>query len=100
MVKNETLPGFIKKEFEDLGSEFRVFKARGCSHCQAGYKGRTVIAEILEFDDEARDMVSSGKLDLLRHKAEKEAYPSLRYDAAMLILRGVTSLEEAERVVG
>jgi type II secretory ATPase GspE/PulE/Tfp pilus assembly ATPase PilB-like protein len=99
-VKNEALPGFIKKEFEDLGSEFRVSKARGCSHCQAGYKGRTVIAEILEFDDEARDMVSSGKLDLLRHKAEKEAYPSLRYDAAMLILRGVTSLEEAERVVG
>ncbi len=99
-VKNEALPEFIKKEFEDLGSEFRVSKARGCSHCQAGYKGRTVIAEILEFDDEARDMVSSGKLDLLRHKAEKEAYPSLRYDAAMLILRGVTSLEEAERVVG
>ena len=100
MVKNEALPGFIKKEFEDLGSEFRVFKARGCSHCQAGYKGRTVIAEILEFDDEARDMVSSGKLDLLRHKAKKEACPSLKQDAAKLILKGVTSFEEAERVVG
>jgi len=59
-----------------------------------------VIAEILEFDDEARDMVSSGKLDLLRHKAKKEAYPSLRGDVAMLVLKGATSLEEAERVVG
>ena len=96
----EALPEFIKKEFEDLGSEFRIFKARGCSLCQAGYKGRTVIAEILEFDDETRDMVSSGKLDLLRHKAKKEACPSLKQDAAKLILKGVTSLEEAERVVG
>lgn len=96
----EALPEFIKKEFEDIGSEFRVSKARGCPYCQAGYKGRTVIAEILEFDDEARDMVSSGKLDFLRHKAKKEAYPSLKQDAAMLILKGVTSLEEAERVAG
>jgi len=99
-VKSEALPGFIKKEFEDLGGEIRVSRARGCPHCQAGYKGRTVIAEILEFDDETRDIVSSGKLDLLRHKAEKKAYPSLRQNAAMLILKGVTSLEEAERVVG
>ena len=41
-------------------------KARGCSQCQGGYKGRTAIAEILEFDDEIRDMVSFGKLDLLQ----------------------------------
>ncbi len=99
-LKNEALPEFIKKEFENFGSEFRMFKARGCPHCQAGYKGRTVIAEILEFDDETRDIVSSGKLDLLRHKAKKEAYPSLKEDAAILILKGVTSFEEAERVVG
>ena len=77
-----------------------MFKARGCDHCQAGYKGRTVIAEILSFNDDIRDMVSSGKLDLLRHKRKEEAFLTLEQDAAMLILKGVTSLEEAERVVG
>ena len=59
-----------------------------------------MIAEILEFDDETRDMVSSGKLDLLRQKAKKEVYSTIKHDAAVLILKGVTSLEEAERVVG
>ena len=46
------------------------------------------------------DMVASGKLDLLKYKRKEEAYLTLEKDAAMLILKGVTSLEEAERVVG
>ena len=97
-VKKDALPEFFRKILEE--DEMNVYKARGCDHCQAGYKGRTVIAEILSFNDDIRDMVSSGKLDLLRHKRKEEAYLTLEQDAAMLILKGVTSLEEAERVVG
>src|SRR3989339_730679 len=99
-VKKDVMPDFLRKILQEDEDEINVFKARGCDHCQAGYKGRTVIAEILSFNDDIRDMVSSGKLDVLRHKRKEEAYLTLEQDAAMLILKGVTSPEEAERVVG
>ena len=99
-LKKEAAPGFFKEQFEKDTSEIRVYRAKGCPHCLGGYKGRTVIAEILEFDQDARDMVSSGKLDLLKSINKKEANLSLRQDAARLVLEGVTSPDEAERVVG
>ncbi|TRZ49842.1 type II/IV secretion system protein [bacterium] len=99
-VKKDAMPDFFRKLLEEDKDEMSVYKARGCDYCQAGYKGRTVIAEILSFNDDIRDMVSSGKLDLLRHKREEETYLTLEQDAAMLILKGVTSFEEVERVVG
>ena len=99
-VKKDAMPDFLKKLLKENEDQMRVYKPRGCSHCQAGYKGRTVIAEILTFNDDIRDMVASGKLDCLRNKRKEEAYLTLEQDAAMLIIKGVTSLEEAERVVG
>ena len=54
-------------------NEIRLFKAGGCEHCQSGYKGRTVIAEILDFDEDIRDMVASGKLDQLQAQMERKS---------------------------
>ena len=99
-LKKEASPEFFKEQFEKDTSEIRVYRAKGCPHCLGGYKGRTVIAEILEFDQDTRDMVSSGKLDLLKSINKKEANLSLRQDAARLVLEGVTSPDEAERMVG
>lgn len=99
-VKKEELPEFFKKYLGPNESEIRVSKARGCPSCQGGYRGRTVIAEVLCFDEAIRGLVSQGKLDLLRHKNEEQGLLSLEQDAAILVVKGVTSLEEAERVVG
>ena len=46
-IKKEALPESFREEFEKDIDDIRVYKARGCPHCQGGYKGRTVIAEIL-----------------------------------------------------
>lgn len=100
-VKKEMIPDSFKKLL--LGEDedgIRLFKAGGCEHCQSGYRGRTVIAEILDFDEDIRDMVASGKLDQLRNKWKEKAYLTLEQDATMLILKGLTSLEEAERILG
>ena len=45
-------------------------------------------------------MVASGKLDQLRNKWREKAYLTLEQDAVMLLLKGQTSLEEAERILG
>lgn len=100
MVKKEELPEFFKKYLEPNQSETRVYKSKGCSHCQAGYRGRTVIAEVLCFDEAIRDLVCQGKIDLLRHKNKEEGLLSLEQDAIRLVREGITSLEEAERVAG
>ena len=93
------MPEPFKEEFEKDIDDMRVYKARGCPDCRGGYKGRTVIAEILEFDQNVRDMVATGRLDQLK-AAQKENSLTLRQDVTRLIRAGVTSLEEAERIVG
>ena len=100
-VKKENMPDSFKQLL--LGeneNEIRLFKAGSCEHCQSGYKGRTVIAEILDFDEDIQDMVASGRLDQLRNKWREKAYLTLEQDAGTLLLKGLTSLEEAERILG
>jgi type IV pilus assembly protein PilB len=99
-VKKEKWPAFFKEQFKTDESEIRAYKAVGCAVCQGGYKGRTVIAEVLEFDAETKNMVAGGKLDLLRYKSMEIAHLDLKADAARLVLEGVTTFEEAERIIG
>jgi len=100
VLKKEELPELFKKYLKEDESEIRVYKAKGCPHCQAGYRGRTVIAEVLEFSDDIRDLVSLGKLDLVRHKNKEEGFINLQQDAVRLVREGITSLEETMRVAG
>ena len=100
IVKKEEMPDFFKERLKAEENEIRVYKAGGCGDCQGGYKGRTVIAEVLQFGEDIRDMISQGKLDCLRHKSKEEGFISLQQDAVRLIREGVTSLEEVKRVAG
>ena len=100
VVKKDKLPDFFKQHLKEEETEIRAYKAKGCPHCQAGYRGRTVIAEVLRFDEDIRDIISSGKLDLLRHKNREKGFAELEQDAVRLVREGITSLEEAERVAG
>jgi len=99
-VKKEKWPAFFREEFKGDRSEIRTYKAVGCDHCQGGYKGRTVIAEILEFDPEIKSRVALGRFESLHDKEMGKTRLDIRQDAARLILCGVTSFEEAERIIG
>ena len=77
-VKKEMIPDSFKNLLLGEGEDgIRLFKAGGCEHCQSGYKGRTVTAEILDFDEDVQDMVASGKLDQLRNKMERKSVSDL-----------------------
>jgi general secretion pathway protein E len=77
-----------------------IVKPRGCSRCmQSGYRGRTGIFEVLELDDEIRELVKG--------KASSRAYrdifarrkiKSLRRMGFERIVAGVTTVEEVSRV--
>lgn len=73
--------GFIKKVETRYGREIfkgdEVFyKADGCSMCNKGYKGRTVLVEILLVDDEINDLIS---LDLNSTELRKKVSGNINF---------------------
>ena len=100
IVKSDELPYFLRDSVSPEQEELSVYKPKGCSYCQQGYRGRTVIAEVLCFNEEISAMISDGRLNRLRAKIKEDGFISLGTDATRLVLEGVTSSEEAIRVAG
>jgi general secretion pathway protein E len=77
-----------------------LFSARGCSLCDGtGYRGRTVIAEILVVSDSMRRAIlerRDGKE--LERLATNEGMRNMKSDGLCKALEGVTTLEEITRV--
>jgi type IV pilus assembly protein PilB len=79
----------------------RIFYgAKGCEECKGtGYKGRKAILEILELDDEMRELfVRGGSVQMLKKKAAEKGTTFLRKAALKEVLDGVTTLREINRV--
>ena len=80
------------------GSE--VVRTQGCERCmRTGYRGRTGIFEVVEFDDDLRDLVKAKA----PARAYREIYlrrriPSLRRAGMQKIQSGVTTVDEVLRV--
>ena len=78
----------------------RVFHPRGCRKCDgAGYRGRTVVAEVLPLSASIRELIlARGGAAAVRSQAESEGMVSLRQNALELVASGVTTLSEVDRV--
>jgi general secretion pathway protein E len=78
----------------------RVFKPRGCSRCfDTGYLGRQAIFEILELDDEIRQLIlQTAETGKIREMAVRKGMATLRSDGMAKVLQGVTSIREVFRV--
>ena len=74
---------------------------KGCEACdQTGYKGRVGIYEILVFDDAIRSAVrNGGRNDEIRDLARHAGMKMMQEYALDAIREGLTTLEEAHRVV-
>jgi len=78
----------------------KVKKARGCASCRdTGYRGRCAIAEILNIDDAMKDLlVQQAPISVVKKAARAQGFMSLRDSAVSLVLRGLTTIEEIDRV--
>jgi len=81
-------------------AETQIYQGAGCETCrQTGYKGRLGVYEILELDDEIRDIVTSDPaLSELRHAAKANGMRGLRADGLKKVRAGLTTVEEIMRV--
>lgn len=90
-----TQVGFSEHESRTL----KLFKGRGCDRCSnTGYKGRVGLYEVLEIDDELREMILSGASSFeLRVKAVQNGMMTLRGSGLQKIRDGMTTVEEVVR---
>jgi len=102
--------GAIKKEIDSLPENIErpkldaVETARpaGCEKCHGlGYKGRIGVYEMIRIDDEIEKLIAKSPSEAdLKEAAIKQGQITMRQDAILKILAGITDLAEVERVVG
>jgi type IV pilus assembly protein PilB len=87
--------GFSEHEARTL----KLFRGRGCDRCSnTGYKGRIGLYEVLDIDDEMREMIlSGGSAFELRQKAIQNGMVTLRGSGLQKIRDGVTTIDEVVR---
>ncbi len=85
----------------DASMQATVFVPTGCPACNAtGFRGRTVIAEILVPDENMRKLVlERAGASAIQSAAIARGMETLRCNGLRRVLEGVTTLEEVSRVV-
>lgn len=72
----------------------------GCEHCKSGYSGRTGIYEVMPITDEiGRIMMEGGHSMQIMEQARKEGMITLYESGLLKVQRGLTSLEEVNRIL-
>ena len=77
----------------------KIFAGKGCSTCnKTGYKGRVGLYEVMEINDELRELILVGASALeLKKKALDQGMIMLRRSGLTKIAAGLTTLEEVLR---
>jgi type IV pilus assembly protein PilB len=84
----------------DINKPFKIWKGKGCNFCgNSGFKGRVGIYEVLEMNEEMRQLVvRKAPPSDIRAAATRTGVEPLRTVAVKKLLSGVTSIEEVLRV--
>jgi len=94
----------IPKEVEILkiGSALKIPQAKGCKDCNfAGYRGRIGIFEAFLVDEKMEKLIlRSPSIAVLRKKIIEEGMVTIHQDGLIKVLKGLTTIEEVERVTG
>ncbi len=79
--------------------KYKFYYGRGCPRCNnTGYKGRTGIYELMEINDDVRDMISSdASIDEIRNLARSQGMTSLRESGLKMIFDGISTIDEIVR---
>jgi type IV pilus assembly protein PilB len=87
--------GFTSEEAKTA----KIYHGKGCSVCnKGGYKGRTGLYEVMEINDELRELILVGASALeLKKKALEQGMLTLRRSGLTKVMAGQTTLEEVLR---
>ncbi len=77
-----------------------AYRGRGCNSCNhTGYSGRMAIHEVLVIDREIRKLISlSASADEIKRKAKERGLITLSENCRELVIRGLTTIDEMNRM--
>jgi len=95
-------PGQSSRLGRYLQNTKQIYSATGCAKClRTGYSGRRAIFELLAFNDELRDIVlKTPSISDIKKVIEKDLFTTLIQSGWQLVAKGVTSIDEVDRVAG
>ena len=87
--------GFTETELKTT----KIYHGKGCNICnKGGYKGRTGLYEVMEINDELRELILVGASALeLKKKAVEQGMLTLRRSGLVKIAAGLTTMDEVLR---
>ena len=97
-----SLENLSEEKEVDYSEETTIFKSKGCKNCNfTGYSGRLGIFEALVVDEDLQDLIfSNPSTSEIRNKAIEKGMVTLKQDGIIKFLKGETTAEEIDRVVG
>ncbi|MDX2146872.1 MAG: ATPase, T2SS/T4P/T4SS family [Planctomycetota bacterium] len=102
--KRETVlsPGQSTRVGKFVQNRTQVYVATGCIRClKTGFRGRRAIFELLDFNDELRDVVlKEPTITAMKRVIEAGLFTTLVQFGWRLVAEGVTTLDEIDRVAG
>ncbi len=99
----KNLKGFPKEVKSPLlKANLKIRKAKGCKYCNfTGYRGRIGIFEVILIDDEMEKFIlKNPSIAAFRELAMKKGMVTMYQDGLIKVLKGITTIEELERVTG
>lgn len=99
----KALKGVSKKiKIPKLSQNLKIPRAKGCKYCNfTGYRGRVGIFEVLLVDSQMEKFIlSNPSIGALRLFAQKRGMVSIQQDGVIKVLKGITTIEEIERITG
>ncbi len=79
--------------------DFSVYRPVGCDGCNAGFKGRVGVYQVMQISDEMKRLIMEGKNSIdLADQAMRERIPDLRMSALKKVRDGMLSLDELNRI--
>ena len=107
-VGYEPTPDLLKKLGIPAGKVQQLYRVpkpeeldKPCPNCaNVGYVGRTGLYELLVVNDKVREvLIKQPKIDLLRKAARMAGMRTFQEEAILLVAKGVTSIQEAQRIL-
>ena len=94
-------PEVIKELNLDKKAKHSFAKGNGCHYCiGTGYKGRVGVFELMQFSETIKDLIGKrASASTIKAAAVKEGMSTLRTSALKKVVEGVTTFDEAKRVV-
>jgi len=101
-AKIEALIKGLPKKISRDSIKIQLHEAVGCESCEGGYRGRIAILELLEIGDTMDSLIreKATERDIQETAIKKQGMVLMQNDGILKALRGITTLEEVERVTG